>query len=140
MVIRILTDLGRLNMTRRKIFGAFGAWSALAIIGDFSVEHLTSYKVVIFNTSRNTKSQKSFESADEFWSQHSDSFAEKLNEEFRSSGKLREVKTFLSRDQKSAVLVKYYRSRRDHEEYVSRLADHHQKFSLREKGISQTIC
>lgn len=62
------------------------------------------------------------ESDVDFWGKNDDKIAKQLNEDFIQSGRLLHVKSFLGKDRRSVVLVKYYRSKQDHLDYVNQLA------------------
>ncbi len=126
-------------MTRRMLIAKAGVWSALATIGDFSFLKLAPpYRVVILNQSRGVPAAP-FGNAEDFWRKHQDTFAESLNAEFLRSGRLLHVESTLGDDGKSAILVKHYRSKNDHLEYVRLLTEHHNKFLLSGKTISRTV-
>lgn len=126
-------------MTRRTLIAQAGIWSALATLGDFSFLKFTlPYRVVILNQPRGA-APTAFGDADDFWRNHKDTFAEALNEEFLRSGRLLRVESTLGEDGRSAILVKHYRSKKDHLEYVRLLTEHHNKFLLSGKTVSRTL-
>ena len=123
---------------RRNLFKKFGIFGALSFLSSSSFVGLRYYKVIIYNESI-SDSTKEFESVDDFWISHADDYSDKLNEQFSKSNRLIKIKTFLSKDKKSAYLVKYYRSKQDYDEYISLLSKYHLSNQFQIKSSSKVL-
>ena len=125
-------------MNRRQILFNFALGSSMAILGPWAVlKNPLAYKVVIHNKPK--AGSDGFSSVDDFWVNNQDTYGEQLNAEFMKQGKLLEVVSHLSKDKKSLILVKYYRSKRDHLEYLAMLKQHHAQAGFSEKVKSRSF-
>lgn len=125
-------------MTRRGVLGRFLTTLQTTALGALTINLFTYYyRVVIVNQSKNQT--VSAGSTDEFWKLNQDSFAEELNNQFMAEGRLLNVKSYLGKDGKSVVLVKLYRRKEDHLEYVRRLEEYYQSISYAQKTYSKSI-
>jgi len=125
-------------MTRRQIMLNFALGSSMAILGPWAVlKNPLAYKVVIHNKPKTNSD--GFSTVDDFWAHNQDAYGEQLNAEFMRQGKLREVVSHLSKDKKSLILVKYYRSKQDYLEYLALLKQHHSQAGFSEKVKSRSF-
>ena len=125
-------------MTRRGALLSFLSTLQTTAIGSFSLGLLTgTYRVVIVNHTKN--SQASAQTVNEFWDLHRDTFAEELNNTFQSDGRLLRVDSYLRNNGKTAVLVKIYRSKKDHLDYIQQLNEHHQSIAYNKKVHSKAV-
>lgn len=111
-------------MTRRLLIRKIGLTVLAAFWGESFLSFFCGpacYRVVIYNVSPNLL-DAGHESDVDFWGKNDDKIAKQLNEDFIQSGRLLHVKSFLGKDRRSVVLVKYYRSKQDHLDYVNQLA------------------
>ncbi len=126
-------------MTRRGALLSFVSAIQATAIGSFSLGLLTgTYRVVIVNHTKD--SEASVQSVNEFWDLHRDTFAEELNNQFKMDGRLLRIESYLRNNGKTAVLVKIYRSKKDHLEYVRQLDEHHQSIAYAKRTHSKAIC
>lgn len=126
-------------MTRRgALFSIVSAIQATTI-GSLSLGLLTgTYRVVIVNHTKDLHA--SAQSINEFWDLHRDTFAEELNNKFKTEGRLLRIDSYLRNNGKTAVLVKIYRSKKDHLDYVQQLNEYHQSIAYTKKTHSKAIC
>ncbi|GEM_PF-3884965 len=130
--------------TRRTLFKKLGAWSCCLLFGDFlkskGSDLKNYYRVVIVNTSgARIKEKSQYENESDFWDLNYDEFADELNKKFISSGRLIKIKSILSRSKRSLILVKYYRSKADHRDYVNELKDYHLSRGYSHKVLSKEL-
>jgi hypothetical protein len=125
-------------MQRRNFINKFLKLAALAFTGSVGWGENQFYRVVIFNQSIKP-APKGYEDVNQFWDHHYDAYAAQLNREFLETGKLVQVDTYLINGGRAAILVKYYKSKKDHLDYVERLESFHNQMAVAPLDKSEII-